>query len=80
MLKSLLGGRDMGEGSHHHPASLFYQKLSIVEPFRNYCLTYTLRRDSSLHCIPSSQAIIQLYKDSSKVTEMKIYSGMSCLF
>ncbi len=41
---------------------------------------YTLRRDSSLHCISSAQAVIQLYKDSSRLPEMKIYSGVSCYF
>ncbi len=41
---------------------------------------YTLRRDSSLHCISSSKHAIQLYKYSSKLIEMNIYSGVSCFF
>ena len=41
---------------------------------------YTLRRDSSLNCVSSSKAEIQLYKDSSTLVEMKIYSGVSCYF
>ena len=43
--------------------------------------THTLRRTSSLHSISSSKPSIQLYKDSSKLIEMKIlYSGVSCFF
>ena len=41
---------------------------------------YTLRRNSSLHCISSSKPSIQLHNNSSTVTEMKIYSGMGYLF
>ena len=41
---------------------------------------FTLRRDSSLHCLSSSQAAIQLYIDSSTLVEMKIYTGVSCYF
>ncbi len=41
---------------------------------------YTLRRNSSLHCISSSKQAIQLQNDSSTVTEMKIYSWMGYLF
>ena len=44
------------------------------------CHLHTLRRDSSLHCISSAQAVIQLYKDGSRLTEMKIYSGVSYYF
>ncbi len=43
-------------------------------------LLYTLRRISSFHCISSSMPAIQLCKDSSTLTEMKIYSGMSWIF
>ena len=41
---------------------------------------YTLRKDSSLHCLSSSQAAIQLYIDSSTLVEMKIHTGVSCYF
>ncbi len=41
---------------------------------------HTLRRDSPLHCRSSSQAAIHLYNNSSKLTEMKIYNGVSCSF
>ncbi len=40
----------------------------------------TLRRNSSLNCISSSKQAIQPYKDSSRLAEMKIYSGVSCFF
>ncbi len=43
-------------------------------------ITYTLRRSIPLHCISSSKAAIQLYKDRSKLTEMKAYSGVSSFF
>ena len=45
-----------------------------------HLIVYTLRRDSSLHCISTSKAAIQLYIDSTKLIEMKIYSGVSCYF
>ncbi len=41
---------------------------------------HTLMRNSSLHFISSSKPTIQLYKDSLKLTEMKIYSWVSCFF
>ena len=41
---------------------------------------HTLRTNSSLHCISSSKPAIQLYRDSSTVTELKIYSGLGYLF
>ncbi len=42
--------------------------------------SYTLRRNSSIHCISSSKPSIQLHNNSSTVTEMKIYSGVGYLF
>ncbi len=55
-----------------------YSNVNRGSPFT--LITYTLRRDSSLHCLSSSQAAIQLYIDSSTLVEMKIFTGVSCYF
>ncbi len=38
-----------------------------------FCCAYTLRSNSSLHCMSSSQPTIQLYKDGSKLPDKKLY-------
>ncbi len=52
----------------------------VLLSFNSSFYQYTLRTNSSLHCISSSKPAIQLYRDSSTVTEMKIYSGLGYLF
>ncbi len=53
---------------------LYHQDLVLKFP------PYTLRRNSSLYCISTSKPTIQLYKDSSTLFEMKMYSWVSCFF
>ncbi len=53
--------------------------ISKLFTFLHYAL-YTLKRNSSLHRISSYKHAIQLYKDSSTLTQMMIYSEVSCFF
>ncbi len=52
---------------------VFYRHLLHFTPI------YTLRRNSSFHCTSPSHLAIQLYKNSSNLTEMNTYSAVSHL-
>ena len=67
--------------NNHYKKEHSHQIRSLdVLHWIQWALGCTLRRDSSLSCLSSSKAEIQLYKDSWMLVEMKIYSWVSCYF